>query len=273
MYITLSSNVCIDGNKIAKFRTKLSKTVYLNGEWEVGLSEITYTKSWFNVLNSTLITLYDEIGNDYFPKDESTRQNFTLAAGFYDSCQKLIGEINKILGQFTEIRPPKIIYNEINNKVTVISGKIKDKFNVFPHLGDELEDLLGLRDRNINKNIYSTEVVTNTQHIFRDTHSNETIVAYHPMEIAAGYQTLYLYTDIAYPSLIGDSSSPILRIIEVPKRYKFGETVHINYEKPHYRKLITNSFETIEISIYDDSGNLIPFQFGRVALTLHFKKL
>ena len=197
MYITLSSNVCMEGNKIAQFRTKLSKTVYLNGEWEVGLSEITYTKSWFNVLNSTLITLYDEIGNDYFPKDESTRQTFTLAAGFYDSCQKLIGEINKILGQFTEIRPPKIIYNEINNKVTVISGKIKDKFNVFPHLGDELEDLLGLRDRNINKNIYSTEVVTNTQHIFRDTHSNETIVAYHPMEIAAGYQTLYLYTDIA----------------------------------------------------------------------------
>ena len=275
MYITLSSNVCFDGNKISKFRTKLSRTVHLDGEWLVGLSEISYTKSWFNLLESVTITLYDEMGNDYFPKDSSTKSEFTLSAGFYETPQKLVGEINKILMKFTEIQPPKLYYNEINNKVRIIAGKIENSINILPNFGMELEDLLGLRNRNMSKNIYSTDVVTEAHHIFRDKdmYTSDTMTAYHPVEITAGYQSLYIYTDIAYPSLIGDTCAPILRIIEVPRRYKFGETVHINYEKPHYRKLITNSFETIEISIYDDTGNLIPFQFGRVNLTLHMKKL
>jgi len=34
-----------------------------------------------------------------------------------------------------------------------------------------------------------------------------------------------------------------------------------------------NEFETIEISIKDDEGQVIPFKSGRIILTLHFKKL
>lgn len=275
MYITLVSNVSIDthDNKIAKFRTKLSRTVTLDGVWCVGLSEITYTKSWYNVLNSVPIVLYDEMGNDYIPNEE-IKNDFTLLAGYYETSQKLIGELNKIFDKFNYMTPPKLEYNEINNKVTLHAGKAKE-LNVYPYLGDEIEDLLGLKNRNFNKNIYSTDVNTDVDHVFKEkeSYTSTSITGYHPVEITAGYQSLYLYSDIVYPSLIGDTCAPILRLIEVPRKYKFGDTVHLKYDKPHYRQLLCNNFETIELALYDDSGNLVPFKFGKIAVTLHFKKL
>ena len=44
-YVTLPSNnsvQCFPDNKTLKFVTKLSRTLQLDGEWEVGLVEIVY---------------------------------------------------------------------------------------------------------------------------------------------------------------------------------------------------------------------------------------
>ena len=195
-------------------------------------------------------------------------------AGYYETTQKLIGEINKIFAKFTNITPPKLVYNEINNKVTLHAGKI-DNANVYPYLGDELEGLLGLKDRKFNQNVYSTDVGTDVYHVFKDkdSYTSDSITGFHPVEITAGYQSLYLYSDIVYPSLIGDTCAPILRIIEVPKKYKFGDTVHLKYDKPHYRQILCNKFETIELALYDDSGKLVPIMFGKIAANLHYEKL
>ena len=55
-YVTLASNVktvpSFGKNTIAEFRTKLGRIVSLEGDWVVGLSEITYSKSWYTVLYS-----------------------------------------------------------------------------------------------------------------------------------------------------------------------------------------------------------------------------
>ncbi|GFY67971.1 uncharacterized protein TNIN_431361 [Trichonephila inaurata madagascariensis] len=51
-YITLPSDSSMHffpENKISHFKTRLPSPVYLNGEWEVGLSEIIYPQSWLNV--------------------------------------------------------------------------------------------------------------------------------------------------------------------------------------------------------------------------------
>ena len=54
-YMTLSSNVDslkVFGttNKISDFKTKLGRNTSLDGNWQVGLASISYTKSWYNVL-------------------------------------------------------------------------------------------------------------------------------------------------------------------------------------------------------------------------------
>ena len=275
MYITLASNVANEGNKISNFRTNLARIISFEEGWVVGLTEITYTKSWYNVLQSIPITLIDEIGNVYKPTSKNIHEDFIIHAGYYDTPQKLVSEINKILLKFNQIIPPKIEYNELNNCVTVKAGKIEQTIKVYPNLGEELENILGLKNRNLKNDIYSTNITSNEDFLFKDYEifNNDVLKAYHPVEISAGYQTLYLYSDIVYPSLIGDTCAPILRLIEIPRRYKFGDTVHINYDRPHYRSLLLNEFETIEMSLYDDSGKLVPFKFGRLAMTLHFKKL
>ena len=36
-------------NKTSNFVTKLSRTLQLDGEWEVGLAEIDYPHTWYNI--------------------------------------------------------------------------------------------------------------------------------------------------------------------------------------------------------------------------------
>ena len=36
-------------NKTSNFVTKLSRTLQLDGEWEVGLAEIDYPHAWYNI--------------------------------------------------------------------------------------------------------------------------------------------------------------------------------------------------------------------------------
>ncbi|GFY46538.1 uncharacterized protein TNIN_475211 [Trichonephila inaurata madagascariensis] len=51
-YVTLTSDSSVNffpENKISHFKTQLPSPVCLNGEWEVGLSEIIYLHSWLNV--------------------------------------------------------------------------------------------------------------------------------------------------------------------------------------------------------------------------------
>ena len=36
-------------NKTSNFLTKLPRTLQLDGEWEVGLAEIDYPHTWYNI--------------------------------------------------------------------------------------------------------------------------------------------------------------------------------------------------------------------------------
>ena len=51
-YVTLPSNRSVQyflDNKTSNFVTKLSRTLQLDGEWEVGLAEIVYPHTWCNI--------------------------------------------------------------------------------------------------------------------------------------------------------------------------------------------------------------------------------
>ena len=159
-YVTLVSNVkTFDKNTIAEFRTRLAHKMMLEGEWVVGLTEISYTKSWFNVLYPHNITLFDEMGNIYGRENVNTvntldNTDMRIEGGFYPSPQKLVETINKALTKLSATKAPIVYYNEINNCVTMDAGMI-DKTKVYPHLGEEIENILGLRNRNKDSRFYA----------------------------------------------------------------------------------------------------------------------
>src|SRR5882757_1379531 len=67
-YITLPSNVksneYIETNRITNYKTSLSNKIEFPKieNWEVGLAEISYSKSWYNVREKVEIKFYEQNG-------------------------------------------------------------------------------------------------------------------------------------------------------------------------------------------------------------------
>ncbi len=127
----------------------------------VGITEVSYTKSWY-VLFPLKIILFDEMGSTYNPENQSETnsvENYSeklyISSGYYENAKKLVDEINNILGKITTIKSSKLLYNELNNIVTVEPGLIDDITKVYPFFGSEIETILGLKNRNMKNNFYS----------------------------------------------------------------------------------------------------------------------
>jgi hypothetical protein len=70
-YLTLPSNASMKyypDNTMAKYTTTLSNRIELDGDWEVGLAEIIYPCSWYNVKQQDCLCRYSDetcIGNNF----------------------------------------------------------------------------------------------------------------------------------------------------------------------------------------------------------------
>src|SRR5579863_881790 len=97
-YVTLPSNVSSKGyfreNTVANYITKLSQRMALEGEWEVGLVEISYTLSWFNIPNKLEIGLLE--WNDGCKRITADAY---IPPGKYDKINDLISVINLLITQ------------------------------------------------------------------------------------------------------------------------------------------------------------------------------
>ena len=87
---------------------------------------------------------------------------------------------------------------------------------------------------------------------------------------SAGARSIFVYCDLIEDQIVGDSLSPLLRIVPVTVRQ--GKFQHTVYNHVHYYPLSTNNFHTIEISLRDEFGNPIPFQAGPATVTLHIRR-
>ena len=92
-----------------------------------------------------------------------------------------------------------------------------------------------------------------------------------PIYLSRGIDSLYVYSDVVQPKLVGDTSAPLLGV--VPARGVYGEMVYKEYSSHVYSDLTKNCFSTIEIYLMDSAGRSIPFEFGKVTVLLHFIQL
>ncbi len=91
------------------------------------------------------------------------------------------------------------------------------------------------------------------------------------VDVNRAQHTPFVYCDIVQDSIVGDVRAPLLRSTVVTGKY--GENVREVYTKPMYLPLRTNHFDTVEIAIKTETGQLIPFQYGNSYVTLHFKRI
>src|SRR5258705_3705900 len=239
-YLTLPSNSSMGyfpNNTLAKYTTKLPSPILLQDEWEVGLAEIIYPTSFYNVTtdnnifgcivpDSTIVKPLVEPGRYY---DAATL--FTALRGARDipSHFTLDFEFDKIT---------KRVITEIQYGHSV-------KFD--PALGA----------------ILGYPPITLTQP--RTTAPN-------PLDLNATLpKALFIYSDIVEPQEVCDSAASLLRIVGVENE-QYNNTIVQTYSPPHYVSVSRRQFETIEIDIRDDTGVRIPFESGRVIVKLHFRQ-
>jgi len=288
-YIHLSSNTknkSDNTNTIGNFVTRLPRKINLADGWEVALTEVSYTKSWYNLFEDQKITLLCR-------KSESKRTKW-LKAGNYD-VEHLFHRLNHLLKEFKqddfeyhEIRnappehiselTPKFSYDKSTNKVKITLGKILFSDGttnyVYPKLPGLLIDMLGLSYTNTNpQNLdYNSIIGSNLDEIDTIKKGN-TVLNFGELNLNAGIHSIFLYCDLIQPVLVGHREVQLLRNVEIPNILRFGDQVVLKYQTPYYYQLLRNEFETIEIDIKDDTNRQLDFAFGRTSLSLHFRKI
>ena len=307
-YITLPSNVRYlpgaEENSITNYKTKLSRKIEFpkDEDWRVGLAEITYTKSWFNVRNKVKIEFFSKFGDITFKefKAVSNIQEYTndeiedtidknaenysfivyIKPGYYESIDTLCDSINlslSLLGGICE-KCPLIKFDRISHIITIEPGN-NGGVIFFPYLGEEVELILGLNE--LNSKSFRERTRENDKCLSAGKFANhlDANIAFDEKvyygkrcaELNAGCQSLFVYCNIVDHSPVGDSSAQLLRTVEVPSDLTYAQNINLIYDKPHFIRLQTNSFDIINLDIRDDTFEKIPFQFGRVIIKLIFR--
>ena len=106
--------------------------------------------------------------------------------------------------------------------------------------------------------------------------------AYHgelPADLLAGEHLMFVYANIIQYQYVGDAKAPLLRVIDSKQRLKncsvceVEPTRRIVFSNLDYKKLLTNTMQSISIELRTETGDLVPFSgTGKFPLMLQFKK-
>lgn len=271
-YIVLPCNVtsCSD-NTIGEYKTHLSSPKDLKGKWLVGLAKISFTKSWYNVRKDAELFIFDSRGLAYISP-------IKIKAGCYEQESQIVDVISSavdstlrmFVASIDDIRKkPALIFNKNSRRASLVSGKLTDGRDLYLDIGKELESMFGLSN---DSSIYHIEDVGPLVVDIKQKEIKGIEDPFGTYDLNAGIHSLFVYCNIVEPIAVGDTSAQLLATVGVPSRINFGQQCEERYERPFYIPLLTNSFQTIEISIRDDSAQIVPFKFGRVIVTLHLKE-
>ena len=90
------------------------------------------------------------------------------------------------------------------------------------------------------------------------------------VDLRRGFESLYVYSSIVEPRIVGDKIAPLLRIVPITRRH--GEMVTTRFDHVQYIPVLSREFGSVETEIRDDTGQPVPFERGKVTVTLHFRR-
>lgn len=256
-YVTLPCNASASvypENRIACYTTRLAKPINLKGEWEVGLAEIEYPRSWY-IFN-------DEDGHFILhkapepPDGTSTHIGISIISklningGYYVNIRAILRAINQ------HLTPSAVLHHdELKNKVYLVA-----KPNISMSFRGKLAIILGMTQKPLGGLSYHKE-----------PDFTKTVISYapHQADINAGFYTMYVYTDVIQYQSVGDSHVPLLRCVHITG--KSNDAVIARYDNPHYASVNKDHIDSIIIELKDDQNNEVAFSYGKVIVKLHFK--
>ena len=252
-YITLPSNSSMNyypNNTLSHYTTKLPKRVTLAGDWEVGLVEVQYPHTWFNVSEGDRTFRISQRDDSNDKKVWLEVGTFKLEVGYYPSPQYLVKLINGRIKAIFKSDPVSFSYRSITQKIKVTLAN--DTQITIP---SQLKDMFHLKNATMLPDVNPTET----------TYKSEK-----PIDLDKGMYALYVYSDIVEPQIVGDSLVSLLRAVPISGEY--GAKVYTHFNNAQYHPLARRDFDTVEVDIRDDTGKPIPFERGKLLVTLHLRQ-
>ena len=244
-YMTLPSNSSMQyypTNKTCKFTTKLHTPLSLNADYEVALAEIQFQCMWYNVRehNKTLTLFNKNVDGDGIP----SLQKIHLSCGYYYSGEELVDMINASM-DITARQKVGFFYKRSSRKVYV---QLREDTGVL--IPCNLAMMLGFEG---------------------ECHLNESTESPMPVDPHMDFHTFYVYSDILQFQTVGEASVPLLRTVAITPTKEQYNIVN-TYISPHYVPLKLYHFETIDIIITTETGEVVPFERGKLIVKLHFRE-
>ena len=239
-YLTLSSN--------GQSEIKLSERIRLDDDFEVGLSEIGYPHNWYNVDNEDekyWINVHElddaaVIIHTVYVKSGYYKDGDAFASSLTQQVTRAFADVPKVDIKFTFVKHIDRIRMRINQSL---------KKTVAP--STELLEFLGFGPKLI------------FQPAINRTGSR-------PFDVKRGFRLLYVYCDVGAHSIVGDTKSPLLRVVNIEGRH--GEFVRNVFAQPHYVPVGRREFGSVTITINNELGKPITLRSGQFVITLHFRR-
>ncbi len=95
------------------------------------------------------------------------------------------------------------------------------------------------------------------------------ITAEYPFDVKNNFYSLFIYSDVIVPQVVGDTYAQLLQVTPAPQRT--NNIISHTFNPVQYVPLQKSHFETIEIAIRNSAGDLIPFTTGLSTVKLHFR--
>ena len=284
-YLTLPSNSSANyyDNTLTKFTTRLQSSLSLSGDWEVGLSEIIFPHTWLTLdkheavfhvtcfganavqlpaLNPDSVFGAIRISSQQDEATELYRVEVRIPHGYYETINELYREINKALSKIipygthppnsnNDNMMPRLKYNDTSRRVNFVMYRGQSL-----SFSPALATILGVAHRQ-NPSKPKDDEQWGWQ-------------ASGVADITRGINYAMVYCDLLEHVPVGDTKAPLLRIVDATGSN--GEIIHRSFDKARYVPLQRRHFDSVEIDIRDDIGNLIAFENGKLVVTLHFRQ-
>lgn len=287
-YIFLPSNSSREfhpDNNLSYFKTRLGKMVSLDGDWDVGLSEIIYPASEsidsldleseelgesFNTL--TIFSTHDPDDHEIinFPK-----KNYRSLENFFldilrriknpiigrENVQVLLKELHAAYSNIDAIPNEEFDVSRPHNEFLIDGERIAFYVGKFESLGELINQILTLIK---SKPMREKFLILATKLVMDNLGYFERKVLSHGF-----YSIAYIYADIIESSLTGDVQSKSLRVINL--NAKGGHHV---FNPVYYHKLSIFNFRDISVQIRYDDGSFVKYRrsVSPTLVVLHFKK-
>jgi len=193
-YIILPSNSSIryySDNTTTRYTTRLENTIALTGDWEVGLVEIQYQHTWFNL--DSIEGIYSH-GYEIDGKPSHAQGLIHLPPGYYESpadIAKLINEhIEDVAVDYGTDVFAQFKYDAITQR---FEGRLRAYSNI--SFTPALCDMLGLTHGETS--------------ILNNSHEPLMWKANNVCDVNRDFSSVYVYCDVLEHVLVGDTSDSV----------------------------------------------------------------